>query len=167
MRLGSTKTNKGHGKIQIQLGVSTGRVGFGVDPTTYATGSGEWTIDPLSTKCSGQSQLFGSLIEQVEIVKWFLVWRTTQKNQRTQHKLKEVKNTETEWEMKWHTTTIQRPMRLKRRSEIKLHRDQKPKDLWNEIEKDRKTQKRDWKSNLREIDQLVKEVRRQPCNSRP
>lgn len=69
MRLGSTNTNKGHGTIRIQLGVSKGRVGFGVDPTTYPTGSGEWTIDPLSTKCSGQSQLFGSLIEQVEIVK--------------------------------------------------------------------------------------------------
>ena len=106
MRLGSTNTNKGHGTIRIQLGVSMGWVGFGVDPTPYPTGSGEWTIDPLSTKCSGQGQLFGSLIKQVEIVNWFLVWSTTQKNQRTQHTNSKKWRTQRQSE-KWNDTQQQ------------------------------------------------------------
>lgn len=110
----------------------SGRIGFGVEPSPYPTGSGEWTIDPLSTKCSGQSRWFGSLIEQVEIVKWFLVWSTTQKNQRTQQQSKdpwdwndEVKSncTRTTNPKIYETKTKRTERQREERQKIKLQRD--------------------------------------------
>lgn len=123
----------------------SGRIGFGVDPSPYPTGSGEWTIDPLSTKCSGQSRWFGSLIEQVEIVKWFLVWSTTQKIKEHNNNPKTHEIETTKWNQIAQGPQTQWSMKQKRRGQ---------------------KEKRDRKSNFREIDQLAKDARQRPCNGR-